>query len=140
MDAAELFPPRPMLPAHNYYIIPGTWQDHALPAGTRITELSLAGVLGREREVLVPVGPAVCCDDDGCSSSSGVVNGRNDYGATDGGDGGSGSGSGSGNMGGSFEQASSLVLKLRQVNGDGVMSGVCVRTAVLVYKDVCLVL
>lgn len=89
-----------------------TWQDHALPAGTRITEHSLAGVLGCEREVSVPVGPAaVCCGDDGCS----VVVDR-DNSDTDG-------GSSSGSTG-SLGEALLLVLKLRQVNGDGVMSGV----------------
>ena len=88
-------------------------QDHALPAGT-CTELSLARVLGCESEVSIPVGCSIRCqrrEDDHCSrdASEGV----------------SGS-SGSTRSSSSGKVESRLVLKLRQVNGDGVLSGVSI--------------
>eukprot|EP00752_Nemacystus_decipiens_P016286 g14565.t1 len=88
------------------------YEDRALPAGT-CTEQSLAGVLGCESEVSIPAGWFVRCrrpdeDDDRCGPHAGE-----DV------DDGSGSGSGGG---GTVE--SRLVLKLRQVNGDGILSGV----------------
>lgn len=69
-------------------------KDHALPAGT-CTEQTLERVLGCESEVSIPL-RCSCCGQDGDGGFDGVK------------------GSGS----------SRLVLKLRQVNGDGVLSGV----------------
>eukprot|EP00903_Cladosiphon_okamuranus_P021666 g19919.t1 len=79
------------------------YEDHALPAGT-CTEQSLAGVLGCELEVSIPAGCPVPFHEDF------EVRGNNT----------------TGSRGSSSEEMapSLLVLKLRQVNGEGVMSGV----------------
>ena len=98
-------------------------QDHALPVGTEVTDRSLVGVLGREREICVPVASTIAgtnadgddrgsSNDNCCSNTGGSDNSNNN------------------NSIGSSDKKSrvwlgqSLVLKLRQVNGDGVMSGV----------------
>ena len=105
-------------PLHPSLLFPRASQDHALPVGTDVTDTSLAGILGREREVCVPVTSGIISvnayddDDDHDNSNNNASNSSS----------GSGSSDSSDNNRGWLGQA--LVLKLRQVNGDGVMSGV----------------
>lgn len=74
-------------------------QDHALPAGTELTDESFAEVLGPECEISIPLRRA-------------SANNVGKHECVEGG--------GTKTVG-----QTSLVLKLRQVNGDGVLSGVC---------------
>ncbi|CAM9370601.1 unnamed protein product [Laminaria digitata] len=113
------------------------YQDHALPVGTAVTDTSLAGVFGREREVYVPVTSTIiganAGDDDRDSSSSSGDNRNSNSGSNTNTN--TNCGLSSSNNSNSSKNSSSggssrawlgqsLVLKLRQVNGDGVMSGV----------------
>lgn len=109
-------------------------QDHALPVGTAVTDTSLAGVFGREREVYVPVTSTIiganAGDDDRDSSSSSDNRNSNSSSSNTNTNCGLSSSNNSNSKNSSSGGSSrawlgqSLVLKLRQVNGDGVMSGV----------------
>ena len=135
-------PPSPLL---DFAFTAVILQDHALPVGTEVTDTSLAGVLGLERDVCVPVTSSSIStytdgDDGDCGKN--ISNNNNN--------GSSGNNNSNNTNGSNSDENSSrawlgqaLVLKLRQVNGDGVMSGVwyfrmrlcCMMPVCLTYSE-----
>lgn len=115
-----------------------------MPVGTEVTDESLAGVLGREHEVCVPVTSSIISNnagddgDDRGKRSSSIINNSGSSNSNNNNNNNSSGSSDENNSRAWLGQA--LVLKLRQVNGDGVMSGVCYCSYhVMVYDPaVCL--